>query len=38
MSMLVFYIHRAGGILPTNRKKVLEDAKEELRKEFGKRR
>ncbi|MCP2158215.1 UNVERIFIED_ORG: type IV secretory pathway VirB10-like protein [Rhizobium sp. SLBN-170] len=38
MSMLVFYINRAGGILPTNRKKVLEDAKEELRKEFGKRR
>lgn len=38
MSMLVFYIYRAGGILPTNRKKVLEDAKEELRKEFSKRR
>ncbi len=38
MSMLVFYIYRAGGILPTNRKEVLEDAKEELRKEFGKRR
>ncbi|WP_114835928.1 DUF3175 domain-containing protein [Agrobacterium tumefaciens] len=38
MSMLVFYINRAGRTLPTNRKKVLEDAKGELRKEFGKRR
>lgn len=38
MSMLVFYINRAGRTLPANRKEVLEDAKGEIRKEFGKRR
>ncbi|AYM09190.1 DUF3175 domain-containing protein (plasmid) [Agrobacterium radiobacter] len=36
MSMLVFYINRAGRTLPGKRKEVLEDAKDELRKEFGK--
>ena len=38
MSMLVFYINRAGRTLLDDRKEVLEDAKGELRKEFGKRR
>lgn len=38
MLMLVFYINRAGRTLPANRKEVLEEAKGELRKEFGKRR
>ncbi|MGV1777083.1 DUF3175 domain-containing protein [Agrobacterium fabrum] len=38
MSMLVFYINRAGRTLSDDRKEVLEDAKGELRKEFGKRR
>lgn len=32
MSMLNFYINRAGRNLPENRKKILEEAKEELRK------
>lgn len=36
MSMLVFYINRAGKDLPAQRKKVLEQAKDELRKLFGK--
>ena len=36
MSMLVFYINRAGKDLDSDQKKVLEDAKEELRKAFGK--
>lgn len=36
MSMLNFYINRAGKNLPTERKKVLEQAKIELRKLFGK--
>ncbi len=36
MSMLTFYINRAGGDLPAKQKKVLEQAKEELRKAFGK--
>lgn len=36
MSMLTFYINRAGKNLPQSRKKVLEDAKGELRKAFGK--
>ncbi|HAU75338.1 DUF3175 domain-containing protein [Rhizobium pusense] len=36
MSMLVFYINRAGGKLPKERKEVLEEAKDKLRKEFGK--
>lgn len=35
MSMLNFYINRAGKNLPSARKKILEKAKEELRKQFG---
>lgn len=35
MSMLNFYINRAGKKLPAERKKVLEAAKIELRKLFG---
>lgn len=35
MSMLTFYINRAGKTLPSSQKKVLEQAKVELRKEFG---
>lgn len=35
MSMLNFYINRAGRNLPESRKKVLEKAKEELRAAFG---
>ena len=35
MSMLTFYINRAGRDLPAKRKKVLEAAKDELRKAFG---
>ncbi|TGQ42569.1 DUF3175 domain-containing protein [Mesorhizobium sp. M00.F.Ca.ET.216.01.1.1] len=35
MSMLNFYINRAGKNLPAARKKVLEDAKDELRAAFG---
>jgi translation initiation factor 2 alpha subunit (eIF-2alpha) len=35
MSMLTFYINRAGKDLPAERKKVLEKAKEELRAAFG---
>jgi translation initiation factor 2 alpha subunit (eIF-2alpha) len=35
MSMLTFYINRAGKDLPTTQKKVLEKAKEELRAAFG---
>jgi hypothetical protein len=35
MSMLTFYINRAGKDLPAERKKVLEEAKEELRAAFG---
>jgi len=35
MSMLNFYINRAGKNLPANRKKILEQAKVELRKLFG---
>ncbi|MFK3692425.1 DUF3175 domain-containing protein [Agrobacterium tumefaciens] len=38
MSILVFYINRAGRSLPRKRKDVLEEAKDELRKEFGKQR
>ncbi len=34
MSMLNFYINRAGKNLPPNRKKILEKAKVELRKIF----
>jgi hypothetical protein len=35
MSMLSFYINRAGRNLDPRRKRVLERAKEELRKAFG---
>ena len=35
MSMLTFYINRAGHNLPAKQKKVLEDAKDELRKLFS---
>lgn len=36
MSMLNFYINRAGKNLPASRKKILNQAKEELRKLFHK--
>ena len=36
MSMLNFYINRAGKNLPENRKKILEQTKIELRKVFNK--
>lgn len=36
MSMLTFYINRAGKTLPQNRKQVLTQAKAELRQLFGK--
>ncbi|MGB3390782.1 MAG: DUF3175 domain-containing protein [Pseudaminobacter sp.] len=36
MSMLTFYINRAGKTLPASRKKVLEDSKDELRHLYGK--
>jgi hypothetical protein len=35
LSMLVFYINRAGRNLPPRRKRTLEKAKIELRKQFG---
>ncbi|MGJ0426340.1 DUF3175 domain-containing protein [Methylocystis sp.] len=35
MSMLTFYINRAGKDLPDARRRVLEQAKDELRKAFG---
>lgn len=35
MSMLNFYINRAGKNLPESRKRVLERAKDELREAFG---
>ena len=35
MSMLNFYINRAGKNLPDKQRKVLEAAKDELRKDFG---
>ena len=35
MSMLNFYINRAGKGLPAAQKKILQAAKDELRKEFG---
>ncbi|MFK0691448.1 DUF3175 domain-containing protein [Mesorhizobium sp. IMUNJ 23033] len=35
MSMLNFYINRAGKNLPQERRKVLEEAKDELRAAFG---
>ena len=36
MSMLVFYINRAGKNLDKNRKRILEQAKDELRALYGK--
>jgi hypothetical protein len=35
MSMLNFYVNRAGKNLPQNQKRVLERAKDELRDAFG---
>lgn len=35
MSMLTFYVNRAGKNLPASRLKVLENAKDELRKLYG---
>jgi len=35
MSMLTFYMNRAGRNLPQSRKAVLQRAKDELRKAFG---
>ncbi|WP_312030621.1 DUF3175 domain-containing protein [Methylosinus sp. H3A] len=35
MSMLNFYINRAGGGLPAERRRILEQAKVELRRVFG---
>ena len=35
LSMLVFYENRAGGKLPAARRRVLERAKDELRKLYG---
>jgi hypothetical protein len=37
MSMLTFYINRAGKNLPARRLRTLKNAKDELRKLFGKR-
>jgi hypothetical protein len=35
MSMLTFFINRAGKNLPAERKRTLERAKDELRRQFG---
>jgi Protein of unknown function (DUF3175) len=35
MSMLTFYVNRAGKTLPAGQKKVLQRAKDELRHQFG---
>jgi hypothetical protein len=35
MSMLTFYVNRAGKNLPATRKKILQRAKDELRHQFG---
>ncbi len=35
LSMLVFYINRAGKNLPASRRRTLESAKDELRRQFG---
>jgi len=35
LSMLTFYINRAGKNLPASRKKVLQRAKDKLREQFG---
>lgn len=37
MSMLNFYINRAGSHLPQKQKRILTQAKDELRKAFGRR-
>jgi hypothetical protein len=37
MSMLVFFINRAGRVLSRERRRVLEAAKDELRKLYGRR-
>ncbi len=37
MSMLTFYINRAGKNLPERRKRILEKAKNELRRLYGRR-
>ena len=36
MSMLTFYVNRAGDNLPAKRRQILERAKDELRAVFGK--
>jgi hypothetical protein len=36
LSMLMFYINRAGKNLPATRRKILKQAKDELRRQFGK--
>jgi hypothetical protein len=38
MSMLTFYINRAGGRLPARRRATLERAKDELRDLYGRQR
>jgi hypothetical protein len=38
MSMLTFYLNRAGKTLPAGRRRILERAKDALRDAFGKRR
>jgi len=35
LSMLTFYLNRAGKNLPASRRKILVQAKDELRKQFG---
>ncbi len=35
LSMLVFYVNRAGKKLPASRRRTLEQAKTELRRQFG---
>jgi hypothetical protein len=35
LSMLTFYINRSGRNLPESRKRILERAKAELRRQFG---
>jgi hypothetical protein len=35
MSMLTFYLNRAGKNLPATRRRVLQRAKDELRRQFG---
>jgi hypothetical protein len=35
MSMLTFYVNRAGRTLPARQRKTLQQAKDELRKQFG---